>query len=107
MTAFENFVTWEVLASFGGAVLMTALLTQALKGIKILANVPTRFVSYFLALIILVTSTYFTVGLTVSSAVLMLFNAFIVSFASNGAFDGVMYMIDKKTKDTARFDGEE
>lgn len=106
MTAFENFVTWEVLASFGGAVLMTALLTQALKGITFLANVPTRFVSYGIALITLLVSTYFTTGLTVSSAVLLLFNAFIVATSANGAFDGIVYMIDKKNVDTARFDEE-
>lgn len=106
MTAFETFITWETLASFGGAVLMTSLLTQAVKGIKLLANVPTRFVSYGLALVLLLLSTYFTTGLTVSSAVLILFNAVIVSFASNGAFDGVVYMIDKKNVDTARFDEE-
>lgn len=107
MTAFENFVTWEVLATFAGAVTMTALLTQALKDIKPLANIPTRFVSYVIALITLLVATYFTVGLTVSSAVLLLFNAFIVATSASGVFDGIVDFIDKTTKDTARFDGEE
>lgn len=107
MTAFENFVTWEVLASFAGAVTMTALLTQALKDIKPLANIPTRFVSYVIALITLIVATYFTVGLTIDSAVLILFNAFIVATSASGIFDGIVQIIDKTTKEEARFEGDE
>jgi hypothetical protein len=104
---FENFVTWEVLASFAGAVTMTAAITQAVKGSKPLAKISTRVVSFCIALVVLALSTYFTKCLTIDTMAILPFNAFIVSTSANGVFEGVVSFIDKKSTDTARFDDEE
>ena len=104
---FENFVTWEIIASFGGAVGMTALVTQSIKDVKWFANIPTRLVSFVVALFIIALATYFTSCLTIDVIAILPFNALIVSLASNGAFEGLVYMVDKtQDKDTARFDEE-
>lgn len=94
--SFENFITWEILATYAGSVAMTGLLTQLLKDRAFMAKVPTADLSYFIALIILLLATYFTVGLTISSAVLILFNAFIVSAASNGLFERVAKVLTRE-----------
>lgn len=104
---FENFVTWEIIASFGGAVGMTALITQAVKESKYLAEISTRLVSFCIALVLLTMATYFTSCLTIDSIAILPFNALIVSTSSNGVFEGVVSFIDKRTTDTARFDDEE
>lgn len=83
----ENFVTWEILATYGGSLLMVSLLTQALKGY--FKNVPTQLLSYALALLVLYPALYFTGQLDASGAVLALFNAAVVSLASNGAFAAI------------------
>ena len=107
MSMFENFVTWEVLASFAGAVTMTAAITQAVKNSKLLAGVSTRVVSFFIALVVLAMATFFTNCLTIDSIAILPFNAFIVSTSANGVFEGVVSFIDKtQDKNTARFDEE-
>lgn len=103
---FENFVTWEIIASFGGAVGMTALITQAVKESRYLAEISTRLVSFCIALVLLAMATYFTSCLTIDSIAILPFNALIVSTSSNGVFEGVVSFIDKKQTDTARFDEE-
>lgn len=86
---FENFVDWTILASYGGSVIATGLLTQLVKNSGKLKDIPTRWVSYVIALVVLLLATHFTAGLTVSSAVLTLFNAAIVSLAANGGYDAI------------------
>ena len=90
---FENFVDWNILATYAGAVLMTALVTQCVKNAPKIKAIPTQLVSYVVALIVLLASTYFTAGLTVESAALILFNALIVSVAANGTYEGAVKII--------------
>lgn len=106
MSMFENFVTWEVLASFAGAVTMTAAITQVIKNSELLADISTRLVSFCIALVVLAMATYFTKCLTIDSIAILPFNAFIVSTSANGVFEGVVSFIDKRATDTARFDEE-
>jgi len=80
----QEFVIWEVLAGFGGCLVMVILLTQILKGY---IKIPAQIISYVLAVAILILSTAFTAGLTFASAFLTFFNATIVSFAANGGYE--------------------
>lgn len=84
---FENFVTWDMLASYAGATMMTALITQFLKNKGALAKIRTPYLSYIIAVTILLVASAFTNGLTFGSAILVLFNAVLVSVAANGGFD--------------------
>ena len=85
----SEFLTWTSLATHTGATLATALITQLLKGVGPIDRIPTRLFSYIVALIVLLTATFFTGDLTVDSSVLCIVNAAIVSLAANGAFDAV------------------
>lgn len=84
----DNYVTWEVLASFAGATTITAVLTQLLKdsAYKYL-KIPVRLLSYLISLVVILLSLFFTTGLNASVVVLSVFNALIVSLASNGGYD--------------------
>lgn len=82
----NNFTTWSFLATYAGTVVMVLILTQLTKGLGFLKKIPTQLWSYFLALVILYPATYFTHQLTVDNAVLILFNAAIISLATNGGF---------------------
>jgi hypothetical protein len=91
-----NLVTWEILATYAGAAAMMLVIVQITKGLPGIVKLPTQLWSYIVALLILYPATYFTAGLTASSALLILFNAAIVSLASNGAFDALKKMIGGK-----------
>ncbi len=85
----EEFFTWSMLATYSGATLATALITQLLKGISFIDKLPTRIFSYLVAFLLMLLGTAFTTGLTLNSGLLCLVNAVVVSLASNGAFDAV------------------
>lgn len=85
----NDFFTWAILATYAGATLGTTLVTQLLKGISFIDRIPTRIFSYVVALIILLTATFFTGALTWDAAVLCVVNAVVVSLAANGAFDAL------------------
>lgn len=92
----NEFVTWEFLATFAGATMITALITQAIK--NKLNKIPTQLMSYIIAVVVLLLANFFTVGLTVSSAILLLFNALGVSLASNGGYQAVTKIADTRKK---------
>ncbi len=92
----EEFVTWEFLATFAGAGFATALITQALK--KWISKLPTQLLSYIVAVVILLLANFFTIGLTASSAILLLINALGVSLASNGGYQAVAKIADTHKK---------
>lgn len=85
----NEFFTWANLATYAGATLATSLITQVVKGIGFIANIPTRITSYVIAVVILLAATFFTGAFTLETAVLCLINGVVVSLASNGAFDAV------------------
>ena len=83
----NEFFTWSLLSSYSGAILAVTIITQFIKGIGLIDKIPTRFVSWIVAVIVLILAQAFTAQLTVSSAVLTLLNAVVVSLAANGTFD--------------------
>ena len=90
---FESFVTWQSLTGFGGCLAMVILLTQFTKAFRI----PTQLLSYIWAVLILLLGTAFTSGLDVESAALSLFNAVIISIASNGGYEVITKIFEKKS----------
>ena len=84
-----QFVDWTILATYAGAVAMVELLTQVTKDIEGINKIPTQIWSYILSVVTLYCAYYFTGNLDASNAVLILFNGFLVSVASNGVYDGI------------------
>ena len=85
----NDFFTGTMLATYAGATLATTLITQLIKGIGFLKDVPTRATAYAVALIVLVVATIFTGDVTVSSIALCVINAVVVALAANGGYDAV------------------
>ena len=83
----QEFFTWAMLGTYAGAVLATTLITQLIK--EWLKSVPTRIVSYAIALVVLLAAAAFNNALTLADGALCLFNAVIVSLAANGGFDAL------------------
>ena len=84
-----GYFTWQTLLTYSGSTLATTLITQFLKGLKPFSLLPTRVLSYFIALTIMVAAELATAGFYWSDIVIAVINAVVVALASNGAFDAV------------------
>ncbi len=92
----DTFFTWEYLLSFAGCVAGTGLLTEFTK--PLLAKVPTQWVSYVFALVIMIVGQIATGQLTGwDIAALDIVNAAVISLASNGGYDVINRIFGKKT----------
>jgi len=88
----NEFFTWEMLATLAGCALATGLITQFLKdAIKI----PTQWLSYILAVIILAAATLFTGGVGAGVWAIIPLNAVIVSTSANGAYAAILRATNK------------
>ena len=93
-----EFVNWNTLATYGGALAMVLLLTQYTKGIiDKYKKIPTQLWSYILSLIVLLCAYAFTSGLNWDTAFQAIFNAVIISVASNGGHAAIKKITDSGT----------
>ena len=83
----NDFFTWNLLGTYSGAILAVTLITQFIKGIGFIDRIPTRFVSWIVAVIVLILAQLFTATLSWSSGVMTLLNAVVVSLAATGTYD--------------------
>ena len=91
--------TWQYLVTILGATAATVVIVQVFKlPLDKIWKIPTRIVVYFIALIILELATYFTTGLDASSAILAVFNAFLVALAAYGSYELTFRYSDEKKK---------
>jgi hypothetical protein len=92
-----EFMSWEMLATSGGAVLVTLLVVQFLKlPLDMVWKIPTRFFVYFIALILLILYEVVTVGvLTFPRTILILLNAIVVTLGAMGAYEATFKKIEK------------
>ena len=90
----DEFFSWQMLATFAGATAATGILTQFLK--NLIPKLPTQWLSYLLALVLLCAATAAIGDFTewTSWAILPL-NAALVS---NGAFAAVKRAAEGKSK---------
>ena len=100
-----EFFTWDMLGSYGGAILCVALVTQLTKELPYIKQIPTQLWSYILAVLILLCSQLFTGKFTTSSAVLCLFNGVTISLAANGGYTLITRVA--KAKDESEKRGNE
>ena len=88
--------SWEQLATIAGATLATLLVVQLLKlPIDKIWKIPTRIVAYFIALVIVLLATHFTVGLTWRNGILAALNAVIVALAAMGSYEVTFAKFEK------------
>lgn len=90
-------VTWEQLATIGGAAMATLLIVQLLKlPLDKVWKIPTRIVVFFISFVVLILATYFTQGLTWNTALLTVINAVIVALTAMGAYEITFAKLEKK-----------
>lgn len=82
----SEFVDWNVLGTYGGCLIMTLIFTQFIKRAWPISW-PTQILSYIIALLILLAANLALGKLSPESAGLCVFNAAIVSLASNGGYN--------------------
>ena len=81
-----SFFDWSYLGTFAGALAAVALITELIKELPGLKKVPTQFVSWALAFIILILAQLFMGTLSAQNAVLSVLNGAMVSLAANGGY---------------------
>ena len=84
----DGFYTWAMLGTYAGCLAATLAVTQFIKPVwpKKLA---VEFLSYVIALIILLLANVFIGGLTFEKAGISAINAVIVALAANGGYNGI------------------
>jgi hypothetical protein len=90
-----EFVTWELLGTYAGAMAMVGVITQLTKNIKFISAIPTQIWSYILSLVVMYLANFFLGQLTLDNAVLILFNAALVSLGANGGYEGIVKLFGK------------
>ena len=89
--------TWEQLATIAGAALATMLIVQLLKlPLDKVWKIPTRIIVFLIAAIIMLMATYFTTGLTWSSAALTVLNAVIAALTAMGGYELTFAKLEKR-----------
>lgn len=81
-----SFFDWTYLGTFAGALAAVALITELIKELPALKKVPTQFVSWALAFVILILAQLFTGTLSIQNAALSVLNGAMVSLAANGGY---------------------
>ena len=90
----NDFTSWETLATFAGCATVTGLLTQFTKGL--FSKLPTQWLSYIIAVVIMGLATIFTTGFSWPTLALIPINAVIVSMSANGGFQAVKRVVEGK-----------
>ena len=91
-----SFFDWSYLGTFAGALAAVALITELIKELPGLKKVPTQFVSWILAFVILILAQLFTGTLSAQNAVLSVLNGAMVSLAANGGYAALKRVVGGK-----------
>ena len=83
----NEFFTWQTLATLAGASVAVGLFTQFLKNT---IKIPTQWLSYILAVIVLLAANIFTGHTELSVLAIIPLNAVIVSTSANGAYAAIL-----------------
>lgn len=84
-----EFFDWNMLGTCAGAVMAVGVITEITKDIPFIKKIPTLAWSYILALIVLLAAMMFGGGFSLEAAGLAVFNAAVVSLASNGGYEAI------------------
>lgn len=93
-------VSWEQLATIGGAAMATMLIVQLLKlPLDKVWKIPTRIIVFVIAFIVLILATYFTQGLSWNTALLTVINAVIVALTAMGGYELTFKKLEERQAD--------
>ena len=93
-------VTWEQLATIGGAAMATMLIVQLLKlPFDKVWKIPTRIIVFVISFAVLITATYFTHGLSWNTALLTVINAVIVALTAMGGYELTFKKLEERQAD--------
>ena len=91
----NEFVTWQSLGTYAGAVMMVTLITQFLKQTP-LGRMNIQLLSYGIAAALLIGAEAFAgSAVTVQGVLLCLINAVMVALAANGVYDAASTGLQK------------
>jgi len=95
----NNFMTWEFLGTMAGAISATTLIVQFIKiPLDKIWKIPTLYVVYIIALIILFLVEFFTGHITLERSILIMLNAIVVSMAAMGTYEATFKKIETKKR---------
>lgn len=94
-----SFFDWSYLGTFAGALAAVALITELVKELPGLKKVPTQFVSWILAFVILILAQLFTGTLSPQNAALSVLNGAMVSLAANGGYAALKRVMGGKDEE--------
>lgn len=84
----ENFTSWAELLTLPGVTAVTLLVVQYAKGwLDKLVHVPTRLVTYAVALLLMLGATFFVGDWSAESATMCLINVAIAACAAMGVYE--------------------
>lgn len=84
---FEDFLTINYVQTFLGTVVVTMLAVQFLKELPIIKKIPTKYLTFFIALINIVVCSMLTNTFTVGGLYLIFINAMLITFTCTGGYD--------------------
>lgn len=92
-----SYMTWSLLGTMAGAVAATTLITQFLKlPLDKVWKIPTRYLVYIIALLILVAVEVFTDQITAERVILCILNAVIVAAGAMGTYETTFRKLESK-----------
>ena len=95
----DQFFTWGTLATLAGASAAVGIMTEFFKKA---IPLPTQWLSYIFAVIVLSAATLFAGGYSAPAWAIIPLNAVIVSIASNGAYAAILRAKDGKQDATEK-----
>lgn len=95
-----DYLSWEFLGTMAGIVTVTTLLTQFLKlPLDKVWKIPTRYIVFVIALILLFAVEYVKGSLTIDRSIMILLNAVVVTMASLGTYETTIRKLELKNSD--------
>lgn len=98
----NDFVTWEIIGTYAGSVMVVGLITQLLKYFPVVEKIPTQILSYILSFVTLTASQLALGTFSFATLGLNLVNAVLVSLASNGAYTAMTNVISTQEQRIAK-----
>lgn len=83
----DSFFDWNMLGTYAGATVAVMLFVEFTKELPGIKAIPTRLWAYFVAAVLLILSSVFTVNIDVPTVFLCFVNAVIVAMAAVGGYD--------------------
>lgn len=97
--SFENFISIDYLSSFMGTVIITMLLVQFFKELPLVKGIPTKYFTFIVALVNILSCQIILGSFKVGHIYLILINAVLVTFTATGGYDFSLEIPKKMIKE--------